>query len=353
MKKVQVAVKPEYTVTIESGLFSRIGQELRTLCPKASKVAILTDDTVNALYGHKAQQLLEDAGFSVCRHAIPHGEENKNLQQFAGMLGFLAENQLTRTDLILALGGGVPGDMAGFAASCYLRGIDFVQVPTTLLAMVDSSVGGKTGLDLPQGKNLAGAFYQPRAVYCDPEMLLTLPRETLLDGAAECVKYGVLFSEPLFSLFERGKWEECMEDVIAQCVQLKADVVQQDEKDKGLRQLLNYGHTFGHAIEKCSDFSLTHGKGVAIGMVYAARVSVKLNKTAPDTLSRLVGLLSRMGLPTDAPYPAEALFTASLSDKKRSGGSITPVLPKAIGQCELCTIPIARFGEWIQMAQEQ
>lgn len=352
MKIVNVVTQPAYEVKIEAGIMNRLGEEMRALLNKTCKIAILTDDTVDGFYGAKVEKSLLDSGFEVCRFAMPHGEENKNLTCWGEMLEFLAKEHLTRSDCIVALGGGVPGDMAGFAAACYLRSIAFVQVPTTLLAMVDSSVGGKTGLDLAQGKNLAGAFYQPKAVFCDPEALSTLPKETLIDGAAECVKYGILEDEALFALFENGEWEARLEEIIARCVKQKAVLVEQDEKDRGSRQFLNLGHTFGHAVEKCSEFSVSHGKGVAIGMVMAARLANKLGIADEGVTERIIRTLEKTGLPTTTDFAPDMLFEAALSDKKRAGNKITLVLPSCIGHCELHPVPIERFAEWMKLAAE-
>ena len=352
MKIIDVKTNPGYQVKIASGLLDHIGEEMLAVLGKPCAVAILTDDTVDALYGDRAEERLKASSFAVCRFAIPHGEGSKNLFWWGKMLEFLAENHLTRTDCILALGGGVPGDMAGFAAACYLRGIAFVQMPTTLLSMVDSSVGGKTGIDLPQGKNLAGAFYQPRLVLCDPDTLSTLPEETLLDGVAECVKYGILDDEPLFRLFAEGEWKTRLPEIIARCVEAKAEVVRLDEKDTGCRQKLNLGHTFGHAIEKQSDFAISHGKGVAIGMVMAAKLSHRLNLCDESVPRRIADCLTRVGLPTSADYSADDLLSAALSDKKRAGGKITVVLPEAVGQCGLYPVPIETFAQWMKLAAE-
>ena len=249
---MHVAAGKPYDVLMERGLLTEAGAILKQVLGRVCKAAILTDDTVDALYGAQTEHALKTAGFEVCRFAMPHGEENKNLTVWTGMLEFLAENHLTRTDVIVALGGGVVGDMAGFAAASYLRGIPFMQIPTTLLAMVDSSVGGKTGLNLSAGKNLAGAFYQPCVVLCDPDALWTLEPHQLADGVAEVVKYGVLGNEALFELLKDGRWHDQILSVIETCVAAKAKLVEEDERDTGSRQLLNLGHTLGHAIEKCS-----------------------------------------------------------------------------------------------------
>lgn len=352
MKKVHVNAGRPYDVLIERGLMESCGEILRETLGRVCKAAILTDDTVDALYGETVEYALRTAGFTPCRFAIPHGEAHKNLATWATMLDFLAESQITRADVIVALGGGVVGDMAGFAAASFLRGVPFMQLPTTLLAMVDSSVGGKTGLNLTAGKNLAGAFCQPCVVLCDPDALWTLKPEQLADGVAEVIKYGVLGDEALFEQLKDGQWHDQMLSVIENCVSAKARLVEADERDTGSRQLLNLGHTLGHAIEKCSGFAVSHGHAVAIGMVYAARLSARLGLCGGDVRERLMLCLAANHLPTQAPYAADALCAAALSDKKRAGGQITFVLPTAIGQCELKKLEVADLPELIRLAVE-
>lgn len=353
MKTVHVAAGKPYEVYIGRGLMDEAGECLKNVLGRACKAAILTDDNVDTLYGQQVQISLEKAGFSVCRFAIPHGEENKNLTVWAGMLDFLAKNQLTRTDVIVALGGGVVGDMAGFAAASYLRGIPFMQIPTTLLAMVDSSVGGKTAVNLPAGKNLAGAFYQPCVVLCDPDTLWTLTPEILADGVAETIKYGVLNDEPLFELLKDGHWHDEIVPVIETSVRAKAKLVEEDERDTGSRQLLNLGHTLGHAIEKCSDFGISHGHAVAIGMVYATRMAIHLGLCDENALPRLKDALAANNLPASAPYTAQELCTVALSDKKRAGSSITYVLPHTIGDCRLHKMAVSDLPDLIAKAIQE
>lgn len=350
MSVVHVAAGKPYDVLIERGLLEEAGSVLKNTLGRACKAAILTDDTVDGLYGEQVQNSLIHAGFTVCCYAIPHGEENKNLTVWAGMLDFLAQNQLTRSDVLVALGGGVVGDMAGFAASAYLRGIPFMQIPTTLLAMVDSSVGGKTAVNLPAGKNLAGAFYQPCVVLCDPDTLWTLTPELLADGVAETIKYGVLNDEPLFELLKDGKWHAQIVPVIETCVRAKAKLVEEDERDTGSRQLLNLGHTLGHAIEKCSDFAISHGHAVAIGMVYAARMAAHLKLCDIAVIDRIKSALQANHLPVTAPYAADELCRVALSDKKRAGSTITYVLPHAIGDCRLHKMPVDDLPLLIEQA---
>ena len=271
MTTVPVKASREYEVRIGSGLLRGAGEVVRQVCG-GEAVMLVCGDIVNGLYADGVQGSLEAAGFRVCRFVYPHGERSKTAQTYFSLLNALAENGLTRSDCIVALGGGVTGDLAGFAAATYQRGVHYVQIPTTLLAAVDSSVGGKTAIDLPAGKNLAGAFYQPSLVLCDYDTLNTLPEDVFTDGCAEVIKYGVIWSEGLFERL-KAPIRPQLEMVIARCVEIKRDVVQQDEFDTGVRGLLNFGHTIGHAVEKCSDFAVSHGRAVAIGMALITKAA--------------------------------------------------------------------------------
>lgn len=350
MRWIPVGAAAPYEVHIEKGLLDHLGEHMAAQFSNHCQVAIVADDRVDALYGEAVEQSLRGSGFAACRFAFPQGENHKTLDTWQSMLCFLAEAPLTASDVVLALGGGVTGDMAGFAAAAYLRGIPFVQVPTTLLAMVDSSVGGKTGVNLPEGKNLVGAFHQPAAVYCDPNVLETLSRSLLLDGVAEAVKMGVLGDEALFALLSSGMRAEDAEEIIARCVEAKALLVQQDEWDRGKRQLLNLGHTFGHALEWCSGYQMSHGQGVAVGMVYATRLAVRLGMCSEEALGRIPKALTANGLPVEAPYSAEELLAAILRDKKRRGDHLTLVLPKGIGTCVLHPVPVSELKGMICLA---
>lgn len=262
------------------------------------------------------------------------------MESLGAILEFLAENQLTRTDMVLALGGGVAGDMAGFAAAVYLRGVEYIQVPTTFLAAIDSSVGGKTAVDLKAGKNMAGSFWQPSLVLCDTSVIAGLPDQIFLDGVAECIKYGILADS---SLLDRISTEGCrarIEDTIARCVEIKRDAVMADEYDRGQRQLLNLGHTTGHAVERLSGFKISHGRAVAIGLVVAARAAERLGLTEEACADKIKNVVAGAGLPVDCPYSPRELAQAALSDKKRGGESISLVIPKKIGKCELHRIPV-------------
>ena len=348
---IQVHTTPSYAVSIGAGLLRCCGETLRPILP-ICHVAVISDSNVAPLYLDTVFNSLRSAGYTVSSHVFPAGEPHKNFETLSGILEFLAESQLTRTDCIVALGGGVTGDMAGFAAGCYLRGIRCVQLPTTLLAAVDSSVGGKTAIDLKAGKNLAGVFLQPSAVLCDTDCLASLPVDIFADGAAEAIKTGVLSDESLFSLFENGTLTSSPAEVIARCVSYKAGVVERDEKEQNERRLLNLGHTIGHAIEKCSNYTIPHGHAVAAGLAIMARATETLGWTEIPIAARIADCLAKNRLPVNADYSAAELTAAALKDKKRSGDTITIVVPKKIGLCELKQIPVAELQSVIAAGLE-
>lgn len=338
MKEIQINASKSYTVTIGSGILPHIA----TYIPHcATRVCIVSDSNVWPIYGAALQERLQNA-FKVSSFVIPAGEASKNSENYLLLLETLAKENMTRTDCVIALGGGVIGDLAGFAAATYLRGIPYIQIPTTLLAMVDSSVGGKTGIDLPTGKNLCGAFYQPTAVLCDTDVLATLPEEVFRDGCAEVIKYGILYNPTLFAHLEETRLSFDLETVITRCVELKRNVVAQDEFDTDARMRLNLGHTVGHAIEQCSGYAISHGKAVAIGMAIVSRAA-----KCPDA-GRITALLEAFGLPTSTEFSAEALAQAALSDKKRAGGTVNLVIPKAIGHCDIVPTPVENMKAFIE-----
>ncbi len=347
MKTVTVNASKTYDVKIGSGLIRTLGAEATAL-GKAESVCIVSDSNVFPLFGEMAQKSLQDAGFAVTSFVFPAGEESKNGQTYLNLLNFLADARLTRSDMLVALGGGVVGDLAGFAAATFLRGIRFIQIPTTLLAAVDSSVGGKTAIDLPAGKNLAGAFCQPSLVLCDTDALAALPAEIFRDGCAEVIKYGILYDEALFrSLAETGM-DFDREAVIARCVELKRDVVNEDEFDTGTRMKLNLGHTIGHGVENCSNFTLSHGKSVATGMAIVARAAAMLGICPQAVCDDILTVLTRFELPIATEYTAEALTQCVLSDKKRSGSTVKLILPVTIGHCEIVPTKIENIHSFIQ-----
>ncbi len=302
MRSIHIKASREYDVLVEHGLLDRAGELLREVSAPGM-AAIVSDDTVYALYGERTIKALEKAGYRVHSFTFPAGEGSKNLSTYADVLHFLGEHRFSRSDVVVALGGGVVGDLAGFAAATYQRGMGFAQIPTTLLAAVDSSVGGKTAVDLPTGKNQAGSFYQPCIVICDPNTLETLPEEQYRCGCAEIIKYSMLGNAAFFEELYKTPVREQYEHVIEVCVQMKRDIVGADEYDLGRRRTLNLGHTFGHAVEQCSDFSLLHGETVAIGMATVTRAAVKRGICGEETLARLLDILHRYGLPTETGYP--------------------------------------------------
>jgi 3-dehydroquinate synthase len=328
MKTIHVTASKEYDVKIGAGLLTTLGTEVAAVC-KTGTAAIISDSNVWPLYGEIAAKSLANAGFRAVHYVFPAGEASKNGSVYLQLLNVLAENHITRSDCIIALGGGVVGDLAGFAAATYLRGIAYIQVPTTLLAMVDSSVGGKTAIDLDVGKNLAGAFYQPKLVLCDIDVLKTLPVDIFRDGCAEVIKYGVLYDPELFEHLARCGISFDREYVITRCVELKRNVVVEDEFDTGSRMKLNLGHTIGHGIEATSHFAVSHGKAVAMGMAIAARASRCAD--APKILS----CLECFDLPIFTDCKAEDIYHHALSDKKRSGGTVNLIVPRAIGDCAI------------------
>ena len=341
MIKVTVNASNKYDILIGEGLLDRSGEFCRDAIGDC-RVCVITDDTVNELYFDRLNASLSKEGYSVLRFVFPHGEESKNIGTITEILEFCAENRLTRSDCLIALGGGVVGDMTGFAAAIYLRGIRFVQIPTTVLAAVDSSVGGKTGVDLKAGKNLCGAFHQPSLVICDCKTTDTLTSEIFADGCAEIIKYGVINDRKFFDFLKNGIREN-LEEIIAECVRNKARVVEDDEFDKGSRQLLNLGHTVGHAIEICSNLAISHGSAVAIGMVIVTRAAVKMGICPENDLYELIDLLKANSLPTSCEYSAKELAAVASADKKRAGDSISAVLPYGIGDSRLYKIPVSEL----------
>ena len=341
MNKIRVQASTEYDVCIGTGLLAQLGAMIADV-RKVGKAAIISDSNVWPLYGKTVAASLNDAGFQVCHYVFPSGEKSKNGAIYLSILNFLAENQLARTDCIIALGGGVVGDMAGFSAATYLRGIDYIQVPTTLLAAVDSSVGGKTGIDLPAGKNLAGCFHQPKLVVCDIDTLNTLPAPVFRDGCAEVIKYGILFDPALFVHLEHAGIAFDRTKVISRCVELKRNVVAEDEFDKGMRMLLNLGHTIGHSVEALSQFQISHGQAVAIGTAIVARSCGCADQT------RILACLKRFDLPTQTDFSAEALTAVALNDKKRAADIVNLILPDAIGNCRIAPTPADQILSFIE-----
>lgn len=338
-RTIHVEASRCYDILIGRGILARLGEFIRPLLGDC-RLAVLTDSNVDALYGNAIMEHLNAAGYNACKYVIPAGEASKCASSLLAFLDFMAAAQFTRSDAVIAFGGGVVGDLGGLSASLYLRGVKYVQVPTTLLAAVDSSVGGKTAIDIPAGKNLVGSFYQPSLVCCDTALMDTLPAGIYRDGCAEVIKYGMILDSRLYGTLHTLPFER--EAVVARCVEIKRDVVQQDEFDNGIRGLLNFGHTFGHAIEKLSSFGVSHGEAVAKGMVIAARMAPLCGLC--DVADELSALLVQYGFDIGCPYSAKEVYDALLSDKKRRGDKISVVLPRSVGECILVTLPVEELG---------
>ncbi len=351
MQTIHVNASEKYDVVIGRGLLDECGERIKAVT-KASKIALISDDTVSRLYGDRAAASLEKAGFTVERFTFLHGEASKCLNVLGEMFDFLADVHMTRTDAVVALGGGVTGDMAGLASAVFLRGMDFVQIPTTLLAQVDSSVGGKTAIDIKAGKNLVGAFKQPKLVICDIDVLSTLPEDTFIDGMGEVIKYGMIKSADLFrklSAHDLSNISGILEDVIAECVSIKRDVVENDEFDTGERMLLNFGHTLAHSIEQYYDYKgISHGKAVAVGMKMITDIAEKNGMCRAGLTAELRECLKKYKLDIEVgPKPAE-LGEASLNDKKRAGSNIRIIVCSDVGVSEIKKISVSEFTELLK-----
>ncbi|MGE5707624.1 MAG: 3-dehydroquinate synthase [Bacteroidota bacterium] len=327
-----------YPIELEAGGLLRLGEACREWAP-SGRCLLVSDENVEDLYGAIAAESLRASGYELINAVIPPGEGSKTLPMAESLYRSMIENGLDRSSPVIALGGGVVGDLAGFVASTYQRGVPFIQVPTTLLAQIDSSVGGKVAVNHPLAKNMIGTFYQPKGVSIDPLVLRTLPEREWRGGLAELVKYGVILDAELFETLEQNllalqqRSTAFLMPLIKRACALKAEVVSQDEKEKGLRAILNFGHTIGHAIEAVAGFgTFTHGEAVAIGMVAAGKLAVKRGEFEPKEHARLLSLLHSLGLPTTVPaLPIEALLQAMAVDKKNAGGAIRMVLPQSIG----------------------
>ncbi len=343
-KKVMVkGVKKPYDVIIGNDIFNIIPEKIKEIT-KAKNVVVITDDNVDKLYSGAVLEMLQNAGLNAFKFVFTHGEANKTMGTICDILEFMAENNVTRSDIIIALGGGIVGDVSGYAAASYLRGIDFIQVPTTFLAAIDSSVGGKTGVNLKSGKNLAGAFYQPRLVVCDTKTFDTLTEENFREGVSEAIKYGVICDKELFDLLLKNENPD-IEAVIERCVSIKAEIVSVDEFDTGKRQLLNFGHTIGHAIEKATNFETSHGLAVGIGMAIISKISDCLGWSTEDTYPKITECLENNNIPTNSDVKTEELLSAMVKDKKRNGDVINLVIPEKIGNCVLKSVAVSELEE--------
>ena len=339
---------------MERGALGKAGEYIGK--SNGRKVCIITDENVDKLYGRPEHALwgsLASAGFDVYKYVFPGGEDHKNMSTVTDILEFLAEQSFTRSDLLLALGGGITGDITGFTAATYLRGIEFIQVPTSFLAVVDSSVGGKTGVNLSSGKNLAGAFWQPSLVLFDPDVLDTLSDELKLDGMAEAIKAGIIADPQILTMIDSSAGgllddNDLLTEIAAKAVKVKRAIVEEDEHESGKRALLNLGHTAAHAIEKCSAYGISHGHAVAMGMAMISAAAAAEGLCEKAFHEEIVSILKQAGFALTCPYSAKELTSAALHDKKRRGDSITLVIPEAAGSCRLKKIPVGELEAFFE-----
>lgn len=348
MKTIEVGTHPSYPILIGKGVLSSVGSVCAEKFVRAGKILIVSDSNVAPLYLEPVKASLEQAGFTVCSYVFPAGENSKNVSTFMGIVQTAAKHGLCRDDAIVALGGGVTGDLAGFAAASYMRGICYVQVPTTLLAAIDSSIGGKTGFDVEEGKNLVGAFHQPAAVLFDVDVLKTLPERERKNGLGEGVKYAVLQGGRIFHLLEEGLNNETMEEFCFLCAQCKANIVAADEKESGLRQLLNLGHTPAHAEEKLSGYAVPHGEAVAAGIRMMAKASERQGILPSADFEKILSLLKKYDLDREPLFPASEIAQAAVNDKKNHKNGLNVVELRAIGQCSVRKMTLDEFGEYIR-----
>ena len=347
MLKFCVNTGNPYQILVQKGIFEHCGEIISKFFDSRNTV-IVTDDTVYKIYGKKLKNNLLKKGFKVQFFVLKEGEQSKNLNNLSLLYDFLSESEITRDDFIIALGGGVVGDLAGFAAASFLRGISFIQIPTTLVAQIDSSIGGKTAVNIRSGKNLVGAFHQPSLVICDPDLLNTLSPRIFCDGMGEVIKYAVAFSKPLFVKLSQNNIYDILEEVVVDCIICKKNIVENDEHDLSNRMKLNFGHTVGHAIEKYSNYTkITHGQAVSIGMVYIMRQGEKLGITKKNETEKLKNILKNFKLPISTQISWEDIFVISLNDKKRRGDNITIVTVSEIGKSDLLTLSLEKYKNFL------
>lgn len=348
MNLITINTSRKYNIFVDQGILRDSGHLIHKAVPTAGKAMLVSDDNVFRLYGETVSKSLCNSGLEVYPFVLPHGESSKNLENYGQLLNEMSMNHITRADVVVALGGGVVGDLAGFAAATYQRGVYLVQIPTSLLAAVDSSVGGKTAVDLPAGKNQAGCFYQPSLVICDTDVLSTLPEEEYRNGCAEIIKYAILDGETLFSRIERTPVLQQYEDVITRCVKIKKELVEADECDNGARMLLNLGHTIGHGVESCSNYTIPHGQAVAMGLAAIVLAATEKGHCGQQLCSAVCKLILKYGLPVEVPFSCAELATAALSDKKNTSDKMRLVVPFALGDCKIIDIDKAQFSDWLR-----
>lgn len=349
MEKVTVNASKKYEILIDKGILDDCGKFISEIKKTSVKAAVITDDNVNRYYGSRVMKSLEKAGFKAEKFVFPHGEASKNHKTLLDIYEFLVEKDFTRSDFIVALGGGVVGDTAGFAAATYMRGIDFIQVPTTVVSQSDSSVGGKTAVDISGGKNLVGAFHQPRLVICDTDTLNTLTPEFFADGMAEVVKHGMIKSPELFEILSTKDIKENIVDIMKRNVSIKGQVVENDEREKGERMLLNFGHTLAHALEKYYNFTgLSHGYAVSIGMSVFTHIAERRGMCKQGVADKLDALLVKCGLPITYDAPLDELYKISLHDKKHLSDGMNIVICSDIGESKVVKMSVEEYADFLR-----
>lgn len=345
---IKINTEKKYDIEIKKHLLD----ELDTRISKHftfGKACIITDETVHGIYTARTEKSLCKAGFEVHKLVFPTGEHSKSFDNLVKILDYLAVQGFCRSDFLVALGGGVIGDLTGFAASIYMRGIRYIQLPTTLLSAVDSSIGGKTAVNLKEGKNLAGTFWQPTAVYFDTATLETLPKTELQNGISEIIKAAMLLDNSILTLFENNKPAQLgnfIEEAIVDAVNVKKYLVETDERENGIRRILNLGHTIGHAVEKCSNYRIPHGQAVAMGLFAMVKIAAAKGWCKDSNLTaRLHKIYSLYGFDLNIPYTPKELACAALSDKKKHGDTISLIVPKCAGECSIKEIHISQLAD--------
>lgn len=352
MQKISVNAFRGYNCYIGSGLLTQLDLLLRDQLLGFSKCVIVSDENVAPFYGGRVRTVLSRICPACEQFVFPAGEKSKNLSTVGKLIDYFCEIGLSRNDLVVALGGGVVGDTAGFAASVYLRGVRCIYIPTTLLSAVDLSVGGKTGINLENGKNLIGSMYSPSLVVCDTDTLCTLPPHYMSDGMAEVIKCAVVCSEELFKMLSVNGFEGNEEKIISECVNIKRTLIEKDGLNDGLSVLLNFGHTIGHAIEELSDYTASHGNAVSIGMAMMSRASEKAGLSTEAVFDKLTGLLRKYSLPTETDIPIDEICKSALSDKMLRTDEISVVIPVQIGNCFVQSMGIDEFKIFLKAAEE-
>ena len=342
MKKFAVSASLPYEIIIGDDLIKNAGEYIKNVIPPC-KLCVITDSNVNSLYAQVLLTSLIESGYQVSKVLFPAGEHSKNINTYANIMSALADEGITRSDAVIALGGGIVGDLTGFVASTYMRGIPYIQIPTTLIAALDSSVGGKTGINLQNGKNLAGTFWQPSLVLTDYKAFDTLPNDKLLDGYAEAVKCALISESNMIPHILNKDFEY----VIERCISIKKSFVEVDETDQGIRQILNFGHTIGHAIEKYSSYNITHGQAIAKGMLAESRAAYRMGLTDCDISTELDDLLTELGFDTSLRFNPEEIYQLTTTDEKICNGNITVIVPKSLGKCELQRISLSKLKEYV------